>query len=123
MLFSQQFATISPKGFRFMRIAQVTLGTLPPLPLLRHLEVAEADVGNAGLLALEGTPALQRLSLADCQQASISRSDKTGRECASRGPSWSCRSGSPSRCQLANSRCCCQKRLLLRFRVASLRGS
>jgi hypothetical protein len=48
-------------------IGQVTLGTLPLLPALQHLEVASSDTDDAGLLALEHQPALARLSIADCQ--------------------------------------------------------
>lgn len=46
---------------------QVTLGTLPLLPALQHLEVASTDTDDAALLALEHQPALARLSIADCQ--------------------------------------------------------
>ena len=45
----------------------MTLGTLPLLPALQHLEVASTDTDDAGLLALEHQPALARLSIADCQ--------------------------------------------------------
>lgn len=48
-------------------VGQVTLGTLPLLPALSHLEVASSDTDDAGLLALEHQPALARLSIADCQ--------------------------------------------------------
>lgn len=50
-----------------MRPLQVTLGTLPPLISLRHLEVASTDTDDAGLMTLEHLPLLARLSIADCQ--------------------------------------------------------
>ena len=55
---------VDPESARF---GQVTLGTLPLLPALSHLEVASSDTDDAGLLALEHQPALARLSIADCQ--------------------------------------------------------
>lgn len=48
----------------------VTLGTLPPLISLRHLEVASTDTDDTGLMTLERLPLLARLSIADCQAVS-----------------------------------------------------
>lgn len=48
---------------------QATLRTLPSLPQLLHLEVAETEVDDEGLQSLSRVPLLQRLSIADCQQA------------------------------------------------------
>jgi hypothetical protein len=59
----------------------VTLGTLPLLPALQHLEVASTDTDDAGLLALEHQPALARLSIADCQVPAEVFSSQTSRRC------------------------------------------
>jgi hypothetical protein len=67
--------------FLSARNGQVTLGTLPMLPALQHLEVASSDTDDAGLLALEHQPALARLSIADCQVPAEVLSCQTSQRC------------------------------------------